>query len=46
MVIERVIEIGATVVDPGWSAVTEQLPEFKRFKTLPFTEQVPEILVE
>ncbi len=35
-----VVEIGERVDDPGWVAVTEQLPLFSRFKVEPATEQL------
>jgi hypothetical protein len=35
-----VAEIGAIVDDPGWVAVTEQLPLFSRFRVEPVTEQL------
>jgi hypothetical protein len=35
-----VAEIGAIVDDPGWVAVTEQLPLFSRFKVEPVMEQL------
>jgi hypothetical protein len=35
-----VAEIGARVDDPGWVAVTEQLPLFSRFRVEPVMEQL------
>jgi len=40
IITEAVTEIGAIVDDPGWVAVTEQLPLFSRLRVEPVMEQL------